>query len=124
MAGDTTHNIGSAPSTHNNNNNNAQIIMNAPSTNGSAHSLSISSGNAPSSMGGTTPSKSAEARSFLRSESRAYQHHSRASDTLARIQFLIRTNAKVVGAIVVFAFFVVFVLDDDGTGATSLRGNL
>lgn len=94
--------------------------MNTPSTNGSAHSLTLSSGAAPSS----TPSKSTEARSFLRSESRAYQHHSRASDTFARIQFLLRTNAKVVGAIVVFAFFVVFVLDDDGTGATSLRGNL
>ena len=99
------------------------MAMNAPSTNGSAHSLSVASGNAPTTT--STPSKtSAESRAFLRSESRAYANHSSASDTLARIQFLLRTNAKVVGAILVFAFFVVFVLDDDGSGAGSLRGNL
>ena len=133
LAGDSNIGIGiggSAPNTSGNNTtNNAQTTrtMNAPSTgNGSAHSLSLAAGNAPSTSM-STPSKSSaeESRAFLRSESRAYANHShRASDTLARLQFLLRTNARVVGAILAFAFFVVFVVDDDGTGPTSLRGNL
>ena len=131
LAGDTT-TIGTIGSSAPNTNSNAQTLtMNAPSTgNGSSsssHSLSISSGNAPSASASasTTPPKASEGRAFLRSESRAYASHSTASDALARLQFLLRTNARTVGAVVAFAFFVVFVLDDDGTyGPGSLRGNL
>ena len=130
LAGDTTTTTTIGSSAPNTNSNAQTLTMNAPSTgNGSSsssHSLSISSGNAPSSASAsTTPPKASEGRAFLRSESRAYASHSTASDALARLQFLLRTNARTVGAVVAFAFFVVFVLDDDGTyGPGSLRGNL
>jgi len=60
----------------------------------------------------------------------AYAPHrsTRTADQLARIQYLLRTNARVVAAAVAFAFVVVFVLDDGGYspgGAVgSLRGGL
>jgi len=93
------------------NSNQTTIMNSAPSTNGSAHSsLSVGLG---------------------RSESMAYAPHrsTRTADKLARIQYLLRTNARVVAAVVAFAFFVVFVLDDGGLSSPggavgSLRGGL
>ena len=96
------------------NSNQTTIMNSAPSTNGSAHS-SLSVG-----LGGVS-----------RSESMAYAPHrsTRTADKLARIQYLLRTNARVVAAVVAFAFFVVFVLDDGGLSSPggavgSLRGGL
>lgn len=91
---------------------------------GSEQGTSISMGNAGNGTGAGGSGTGGETRSFLRSESRAYSSPSPASEMMARIQYILRTNARIVGAIVAFAFFVVFVLDDEAHSVGNIRGSL
>jgi hypothetical protein len=56
-------------------------------------------------------------------ESHAYRTAA-GGELAARASYVLRTNARTVAALVAFAFFVVFVLDEEGGGSSSFRGSM